>query len=134
MVTANFDLELALSFRALGWLNVVAVNSIVSMEHPEELVRGYQLINGADTQRVLWRHHPGTLLGSVKSTVTAGVGELLSSVVSPRRGLHGLQRLLAATRIAARQEQRLALAALQQGVAKSPPPSNSPAKPSRSAA
>ncbi len=134
MVTANFDLELALSFRALGWLNVVDMSSVVSMEHPEEIVRSYQSISGADTQRVLWRHHPGTLLGSMKSTVAAGVSELLSSLVSPRRGLHGLQRLVAATRIAARREQRLALAALQQGVAKSVAAAKSSPPSTRSAA
>lgn len=124
---ANFDLELALCFRALGWLNVVDVNSIVSMEHPEELVRSYQTISGVDTQRVLWRHHPGTLIGSMKSTVAAGVSELMSSLASPRRGLHGLQRLLAAIRVGQRREQRLAIAALQKVVAKSAGQS-SPAK------
>jgi hypothetical protein len=116
-VAANFDLELALSFRALGWLNVVDVNAVVSLEHPAELVRSYQSISGHDTQRVLWRHHPGTLLGSLKTTVAAGISELAASLLSPRRGLHGLQRLAAATQFSRRRELQNSLAALRNAVA-----------------
>lgn len=130
---ANFDLELALNFRALGWLNVVDLNSVISMEHPEELVRSYDSINGIDTQRILWRHHPGTLVGSLKSSWAAGVAEILSALVSPRRGIHGVQRLLATAQIGRRQEERRALIALQQSVSKAAA-SGPSSKPTRSAA
>ena len=128
-VAGNFDLELALSFRALGWLNVVDVNSVASMEHPAELSRSYQMVSGRDTQRILWRHHPGTLLGSLKTTMTAGISELFSSLVSPRRGLHGLQRLAAATQFARRRELQKSLAALRHAVAqaRTVPAASSPA-------
>ncbi len=133
-VAANFDLELALSFRALGWLNVVDVNSITSMEHPAELMRSYHSISGRDTQRILWRHHPGTLLGSLKTSVTAGISELFASLVSPRRGLHGLQRLAAATQFARRRELQDSLVALRNAVAQAKTAPTVPSTASRTAA
>jgi hypothetical protein len=130
----NFDLELALSFRTLGWLNVVDVNSVVSVEQPVSLLQSYQAISGRDTQRVLWRHHPGSLLGTLKSTVAAGVSELLSGVVSPRRGWHGLQRLAAAAHLGQRRQLHDGLAALRRAVAQAQSAPSAKAPASRSAA
>jgi hypothetical protein len=132
--SANFDLELALIFRSLGWLNVVDVNSVISVESPAELVRDYHSIRGSDTQRILYRHHPGTLFGSLKSTLTAGLGELMSLLVSPRRGLHGLQRLAAISQLQGRREQRRLLSVLQQTVAKLNPAATSHSRSTRTAA
>lgn len=116
---ANGDLEIALSFRAVGWLNVLDPNSVVTMERPEMLVRDYQAVSGSQSQRILWRHHPGSLGESLQTSLSAVLTEVIAGLVSPRRGWHGLQRLLATTQIGDRARHRATLAALRQIQAKS---------------
>jgi hypothetical protein len=128
------DLELALSFRAAGWQNVVDVNSVVSIEQPERVADSYRYIHGRDSQRLLWRHHPGSLMGSLRSTVGAAAAELLTSLVAPRRGLHALQRLAAGMNWSERRDLRLALASLKKSAASVGADSATPLPSRRSAA
>lgn len=113
LVSDNGDLEIALSFRAVGWLNVVDVNSIISMETSEQLVRDYQAIRGSQTQRILWRHHPGTVAATLKTSLAAALSELIAGLVSPRRGWHGWQRLWATIPFGRSAHRRETMQALQ---------------------